>query len=82
MQKFIHSCINMQASAQECRCAWPGSSANIRRKSGKTLPSWRELRRLIRPRLADRCKSCGESGGYVSCWLAGVDGLCDPLRES
>ena len=22
MQKFIHSCINMQASAQECRRAW------------------------------------------------------------
>lgn len=53
MQKCIHLCINMQSSAQEFRREWPGSSANIRRKSGKTLPSWRELRRLIRSRRAN-----------------------------
>ena len=82
MQKCIHLCINMQSSAQEFRREWPGSSANIRRKSGETLPSWRELRRLIRFRRTDRCKSCGKSGGLVFCLLAVVDGRRNPLRES
>lgn len=37
MQICVHKCIIMQASAQECRRAWPGSSANIRRGNRESV---------------------------------------------
>ena len=48
MQKFIQSCIFMQASAQECRRALGRIVRKYPAEKREMLPSCRELRRLIR----------------------------------
>ena len=66
MQKFIHSCINMQASTQECRRALGRIVRKYPAEKWGMLPSWRELRRLIRPWLA-------ELSAMVAAGLASLD---------
>lgn len=66
MQKCIHLCINMQASAQERRRAWPGSSANIRQENRENVAQ------LARVAAADTIQA-GEFAGGVASGLASTD---------
>lgn len=68
MQKCIHVCIIIQASAQECRRAWPGSSANIRREKRENVAQ------LARVAAADSVQAGGRwrSAQSVAEKLAGM----------
>ena len=79
MQKYVHTCIIMQASVQECRRTWPGLPANIRQESGGKLPSWRDLLRESWPewpRLA-------ELSAMATAGLASLDRrrICQEWRQ-